>query len=225
MDIAEFETAAQPVSCFDDGSVGSTTQTVELYNDAKIDLSGVTSIVAPIRSEDWLMINVGNTTAGAELVVGTLTNISNAGHVRINLNHSNSNLTAPGAFTPASKLELIIPTTAEGAPISVAGDFTFPQTDDAIFQLERAKVQLNGNGNQHLEVPTRDEGTAVDVSTLNLEIGQLVIGQTGQTTEVHLSDKFDNDGGFDICSTGEALYLLGLLSNTTVLKPTVQRIS
>ena len=65
-----------------------------------------------------------------------------------------------------------------------------------------------------MEAPTLDEGAAVDPTTLNLEMGQLYIGQSGQATEVHLSDMVDNDSGYDICGTGEALYLVGLPSNT-----------
>jgi hypothetical protein len=135
--------------------------------------------------------------------------------VRINLNTAPVKLTAPAAFLPNKKLEIVTPTTAEGALVTINGDFIYHQTDEAIFHLEPAKVLMKGGPVQRLEVADQDIGPS-GPATDNFAFGQLYVGeQPDQATEVHLVDSVDNNNGYDLCGSGEALYLLGLPGSTT----------
>ena len=186
----------------------------------KIDLSALTQVTAPARGEDQLNFDIGTpppaTPDNAELVVGTFENITGGGHVRINLNNPLSKLTAPGSFLPGAKLELVAPPTDEGALLTINQDFIFHHTNEAFFDLAPAKVLMLNTAVHRLEVGDRDIG-ALGPEVDNFALGQIYIGQQDPAiaTEVHLVDSVDNSNGFDICGTGEALYLVGLPGNTS----------
>jgi hypothetical protein len=168
-----------------------------------IDLSGVTSVVAPVRVEDRLDFNVN----AAELRLGAMDNVSGAGAVRILLNDPASLLVAPGSFKPDTEVTV---TAVADATVRIGKDFSFAHTDETKIDLETAVVQFDGSNPQFVEAGGTDIGTVTPTAP-NFGFGQLIVGTDTVATTLHLRDAIDNGNGHDLCGTvKEAIYLLGL---------------
>ena len=73
--------------------------------------------------------------------------------------------------------------------------------------------RFDGSDPQFLEVGGFNIGT-LEPLNCNFGFGQLIVGQPGQSKEVHLRDAYDNGNGHDLCGEGrEALYLFGVDSD------------
>jgi len=90
--------------------------------------------------------------------------------------------------------------------ISVGGSFLHSHSDETRIELDTSILNMDGTAPQHLEVGGFNIGLSRPAAE-NFGIGQLVVGQLGQPTTVHLRDMVDNGNGGP---GNEALYLLGL---------------
>ena len=111
-----------------------------------------------------------------------------------------------GSFTPPPD---IIIYSVPDATIWIGQDFSFQYTDESKMALRSAIMHFNGLGPQYMEAGGFDVGTLVPVDD-NFGVGQLVVGQDGQATTVHLRDAINNGNGSNGCDQTEALYLFGL---------------
>jgi len=212
---------------FNDFSGTVRAQRVNATDSGVIDLSGVTSITSPVQSTDRLDFNVNS---GGRVDLSSLTSISGGGKVRFNIIGGfvtvgsltsplfDVNLTqgSPSVLTVLADVTLTAPTTLvmDQATLQVGGNLSFSLTNEAAFKANDSTVELIGSGTglhpQLLEVGGTDVGT--DIAALgtnpNFGIGQLIIGQDGNSTVVLLVDEFNN--GNRVGEMPEALYLFGL---------------
>ncbi|MBN1910330.1 MAG: PEP-CTERM sorting domain-containing protein, partial [Pirellulales bacterium] len=208
-------------SGFDDSTSSYTTvHRIIATNGGSIDLSGVQTILGPVRGEDRVEFIVGpggsmdlsslqvaqrnvrfEVQANGNMVLGNLAATSGT---TIALTDVTSALSMQGTLylDPASKI-----TVAAGGQLSVHDDFWITQTSESSVDLDEAVVYLNGSGVQYLEVGGEDLGLTGSTSS-NFGIGRLVIGEVGSPTTVMLLDLFDN--GNRTGGESEALYLYGL---------------
>jgi len=221
-------------AAFNDSSIGVSAQTVRAWDSAAIDLSGLRTVNAPVRTEDRLdfvvdtngmmdlsslqtISGVGQVrlslSTGGELRISDLSGASTT--VSILLNDADTKLVAPGSLLlerPGVATSPISLFATSDATVTIAKDYIFDQTDENLIDLESTVVHFNGNSAmpQFVEVGGFDIGTLPPVGP-NFGFGQMIVGTDNQVTTVYLRDAIDNGNGHLLCGPGEeALYLLGL---------------
>ena len=140
---------------------------------------------------------------GSSLFLGGLQTTS---QTQIDLQDLDSTISLTGDFRldPTSSI-----TAAQGALLTVDGDFVLEQTDESLVNLDSAIVQIAGNrqGSYRLEVGGENLGVNQSTSD-NFGFGQLVVGGGNNDVFVSLLDVVDNGNGPN--GDPEALYLYGL---------------
>ena len=213
---------------WDDGWSGAQHQQIVASNDAAMDLSGVSEIIAPWRAEDRLEIiaETGGQIdlsslqtaapvagAGGEIHfivrntgVLTLGGVDKGGNVHIIVANFDSDL----VINDSVQLSTGTFTVAAGATVTVGGDFSHEYTEEADFQAAGAILHMNGAGTfanpQRLEVAGEDKGLGDPGNSGNFGFGQLALGTETQATVVSLYEVMNNGNR----ASSEALYLFGL---------------
>ena len=126
--------------------------------------------------------------------------------VQIDLQDLDSTISLTGDFRldPTSSI-----TAAQGALLTVDGDFVLEQTDESLVNLDSAIVQIAGNRQGSYRLEVGGENLGVNQATNgNFGFGQLVIGGGNNDVFVSLLDVVDNGNGPN--GDAEALYLFGL---------------
>jgi hypothetical protein len=188
---------------------------------AAIDLSGVTTIIAPWRGEDRLdiIVETGGTidlsslqtatsggageaffsvSAGGTMLFGDMLR---TGAVNLSIAGSTSTVVVGGGLHLDPNSDLSI---TGGATMKITRDFSYEYDSEAKFDTDAGIIQFHTAGDHQLEVGGIDLG--VDGSTSgNLGLGRLVVGDDNVEAKVTLVDWFDNLGSDGI----EALYLYG----------------
>ncbi|MGD9126728.1 MAG: PEP-CTERM sorting domain-containing protein [Planctomycetia bacterium] len=141
---------------------------------------------------------VFNATDGGNLAFGDL-NVTNT--VDFNIADANTEVSF-GHLALAADANLAV---TGGAKVKMGGDFSSELTDEALFDMDTGLMQFDGGGVRWLEVAGMDNGVS-GVGTNNFGLAQLIVGSDTQTTDVVLTDLFDNGNHG---SATEALYLLG----------------
>ncbi|MHB1034093.1 MAG: PEP-CTERM sorting domain-containing protein, partial [Pirellulales bacterium] len=185
-----------------------------------INLSGVTTVVGPVRSEDGLdfFVASGGTIdlshlqgvsrnvrfdiqTDGKLILG---NIAVSNNTTFNVANITSSLDVTGSLFLDATSQLAV---AAGAEVHVGDDLWFAYTDENRLGLASSILHMNGSGPQYLEAGGTDLGIGGSTAG-NFGIGRLVIGQEDQPTTVMLMDLFDNGNRGE--GKPEALYLYGL---------------
>ena len=177
--------------------------TIQAITGAALDLSGIDFIEAPVDTEDLLRFTVSG---GALMALGPLNQKTGAGRVEVRLDPADATLIFPRGLDVLSSISVF--GIAEGR-VEVVGDLAFDHADEAAFNLEVARVAVQGDTPLTVEVGGTDEGT-VPTTSPNFGFGQLIVGSAAQTTTALLVDRIDNGNGYSLCgATSEALYLYG----------------
>ncbi len=209
---------------------------------AKINLSGLTTLVAPISTR--ALVVTANT--GASINLASLQTISNGSGGQVNFNVAsagsllvhgiqagpgvNFNLAGAGSsLTVAGSLALLSGSTltaGSGTRIDISGGFSFAQSVESQMNLDLATLGFSGGGAHLLEIGGRRTCMPAAAAPVlgNFGIGQRVVGQAhAAATSVRLVDAVNN--GNRLGSTGEALNLnsdtdgngLAILGGSTLL--------
>ena len=210
------------------------TRTIQAAEGGRIDLSAVDTLNGG-TGDDWLRIlvessgqidlsalqsvSVGNVVfdieAEGSLKLGDFTV---TGNTTFNINDATSDVDVAGSLL-LDALSKFNVATAGG--ISVGGNFSFATQDETAFNSSSGILAMDGAGTfvnpQFLEVGGEDLGlpavltdpTVIPGDNGNFAIGQLIVGQEGQSTIVALLDAIDNGNR----SSLEALYLPGFGSD------------
>ena len=185
------------------------TYSVTSTNNGVIDLSNVASITgANPNSNEWVRFS---TDSGGRILFGDV--LVSGGRTYFEIDGTNSGLEFAGGLhmeTPS----MLYATTA--ANVQIAGDFSFNHTNEADFATGAGTLHMNGAGSQLLEVGGEDIGVPEGAVSGNFEFGQLIVGQSDQTTIVKLVDQLDNGNRGD--AGVEALYLQGFAGSENGLR-------
>ena len=174
---------------------------INVNGTAVIDLSSLTTVSG--GGKTWF-----NVTTGGELQIGDLSQATST--VAINLNDSDTQLTAPGSLTLNPSVAI---SAVADAVVKIGQDYTYKHIDESKIALRSAILQFSSvTGPQYIETGGFDIGTLVPTDD-NFGFGQMIVGQNGGAgvTQVHLRDLIDNGNGFNGCDQTEALYLFGLV--------------
>ena len=177
---------------------------VDVSDNASIDFTSLQNITGSTT--------INNSTGGL-LILGSLTPSASTS---VTQTDSTSRLDVLGgvSMNPPSTLSV----TGDGV-MSVGGDWEFSHVVESQFTVSGAIVQFDNVGSQNVEVGGLDVGTAVGfLADDNFGMGQMIVGQDSQVTEVHLRDLIDNGNGHNVCGPKEALYLFGITSDPNGLK-------
>ncbi|MBN2378107.1 MAG: PEP-CTERM sorting domain-containing protein [Sedimentisphaerales bacterium] len=210
------------------------TRTIHASEGGFIDLSAVDTLQGG-TGDDWLRIlvessgqidlsalqsvSVGNVIfdieAEGSLKLGDFTV---TGNTTFNINDATSGVDVAGSLLLDALAEFNV---ATAGGISVGGNFSFATQAETAFSSAAGILAMDGAGTfvnpQFLEVGGEDLGlpanltdpTVIPGDNGNFAIGQLIVGQEGQSTIVTLLDAIDNGNR----SSLEALYLPGFGSD------------
>ena len=189
------------------------TYTIGASNNGVLDLSGLTLVSGASLSGsgycgDWLAFS---SEAGGRIVFGDVT--VSGGRTQLVVNGTSSSLDFTGNLTLYTPSQLI---TTLSATVSLAGNYSFNHTNEAEINTGNGILHMVGVSTQSLEVGGENIGVPAGAVSGNFEIGQLIVGQTGQANIVHLGDQVDNGnrGGSGV----EALYLQGFPGSANGLR-------
>ncbi len=209
---------------FNDNNGGAMAHRIEAAAGGFIDLSGVTTLARPARTEDRVEFVAG---ANARLDLGSLASIGGGGgqvtftaqaqgaidlgdlssttRAALTLADVSSRINCAGSLLLASDATL---SCASGAELGIGGNFSFRTAAEANMNAQSGVMHFNAPGMKYLEVGGLDVGVPTNEATLNFGLGQLVVGDPNVSTVVQLLDVIDN--GNRGPTTPEALYLYGL---------------
>ncbi len=212
---------------FDDADSGGRAFVVSANFNGTINLSNVTSVIAPARSEDGINFVTDD---GGVIDLSSLRTIDNAGAGRARFTVNDGLITvdtvdpdtrieisvtgADSSFTVLNEVILDAPSTLkveDEAVLRVGGNFQFTHTTESNVDLTEGIVHMNGDGRpniQTLEAGGVDLGSGGSTSG-NFGIGQLIVGEDGQATIVEVIDDVSN-GNRGANDESEALYLFGI---------------
>jgi hypothetical protein len=203
-----------------------TVQSVAATNQGVVNLSGLTTLTTPARTEDRIdfavssggRIDLSNlqiiSGAGqARFTIGTggtiaMGDLVAAGNTRIQLQDMSSRLTVAGNLFLGSSAVL---TTVPLSRLEIGDSFLYTTTAEASIEVSQAIVQMKGIGLHYLEAGGVDRGLPTFFGpdpTANFGIGQLIVGTGTGSTRLSIIDAINNGNR----STGkqEALYLYGI---------------
>lgn len=199
---------------------GSQVQTIRAVNGGRVDLSGVTQVVAPYRETIDRIDFVAASNGTMDLSSLQTVTSANIGQARFTIGSGGTMIF--GDLVVTDELDLsatdntstvvirgglnLDPTSdlsvTNAATLQIAGNFSLDYTDTSKFDGDTGIMQLNGSGAQLMEVGGADLGAVAAAG--NFGLARLIVGGTG-TTSVTLVDLLDNGDQ----SGAEALYLLG----------------
>ena len=213
---------------WDDVWSGARTQVISASNGGTVDLSGVTQIISPWRTEDSLDIiaetgglidlsSLQSVAPPAGRSSQTHLSVQNAGTMIFgdmplmeNTHITVADLASTLDINGSAQLTSGSFTMAGGATVTVSGNFAHEFTDETNLQAASAIMHMDGAGTfadpQLLEVGGLDAGLGDPGNDGNFGFGQLILGTDLQPTVVSLIDVFDNGNR----ASPEALYLFGL---------------
>jgi hypothetical protein len=206
--------------------------TIQATNGGKIDLRNLAALTLPVQSEDRIDVIAGTASLSDNSLIdlSALHVLNGNGQVRFTVNGGSTlrlgsiatlkpmsiAVNNAARFEASTNLRLGSSISLVAAPdstLDMNGRFSFSHTNPANMNLSAgttssgAIVAMHGGGQKLLEVGGVDFGTATFlINDGNFGMGQLVVGQTGQPTDVTL---------FDIANNGhrsngpETLYLYG----------------
>ncbi|MBK8269909.1 MAG: hypothetical protein IPK83_17095 [Planctomycetes bacterium] len=208
---------------WDDEDGAAQFHTVVAGDGALLDLSGLQSLITPAQIED--RIDFIAETSGA-LRLGAFQSITGAALARF-IARDGGSITADSMSTSEVTLIEVLDSIstisiegdfelnagslllASGASLSIGGDFVNHLSNETQHVAHEAILQLNGQGNQQLEVAGVDFGPTDPGNEGNFGLAQLLIGELDHPTTVELLDGVDN-GNRGENAQPEALYLFGI---------------
>ncbi len=194
--------------------------TIQASEGGTVDLSGLTTVTAPVREPvDHIRFLA---TTGGTLDLSSLQTVikpgsgyaafsaTSGGTLKLGdlLITPNVNLSAADAASKiiADSLDLAASASiaiVDGATLALSGDFSYDITDEAQMDLDEAQVHFHTAGEHWLEVGGEDLGPN-DAGPGNFALGRLIVGSDTAAARVTLVDLIDNSAG-----APDALYLRG----------------
>ncbi len=209
---------------YDDNSANANAYQIIAEDGGRIDLSGLTTLHLPARSEDALAFI--QRSAGTIDLSG-LRYLRASGKGKVLFQVESGGLLRFGHMVdtqgaefvladPAARMEVegtfFLEATAKlnasaGAEVAPKGDYFFKATDEARVVMDAAVLDIAGVGPSRIEVGGTDGGV-LGFTAGNFGIGRLVLGGSGSPAFAGLIDLYDN--GNRAGTGAEALYLYGL---------------